>query len=313
MNPTRVGALLRRARRLPELAHDPQLREVLKRRAFFKAAKRFTPAVAVESDGVRYFVSTHDAHVSCRTFEGREYGLEAMRRIFAVLDAELGGFSLDGKTVVEVGGNIGTQTVSFLLRFGAGHVVVFEPDPRNFQLLRQNLLVNDVEDRATPVCAALSDDDGFARFELSEHNWGDHRVRIAGNDGQFGEDRRKVLDVPTVRFDTAVERGDLRLQEVGLVWADTQGHEGHVLVGAQTLMTANLPVVVEYWPYGLRRAGGLDLFHEQVAAGFERVVDVRAEPPRSLAAGEVAGLEGGYGGDQFASTDLVLLPSQSTR
>ena len=61
--------------------------------------------------------------------------------------------------------------------------------------------------------------------------------------------------------------------EIGLAWIDTQGHEGHVLSGASRLIQANVPIVIEFWPYGLKRSGGYPLLR-QFLARQNRVLDI---------------------------------------
>ncbi len=78
-----------------------------------------------------------------------------------------------------------------------------------------------------------------------------------------------------------VETGDVDIDRVGLAWIDVQGHEGHVLAGATSLLERPIPAVTEFWPEALRRAGGLDRFRALVAGRYSEVVDLR----RSLAEG----------------------------
>ncbi|RPJ80913.1 MAG: hypothetical protein EHM18_17695, partial [Acidobacteria bacterium] len=47
----------------------------------------------------------------------------------------------------------------------------------------------------------------------------------------------------------------LSLEETGLVWVDIQGHEGHFLRGAQSLLRRGVPIVTEFWPYAIERSG----------------------------------------------------------
>ena len=39
-----------------------------------------------------------------------------------------------------------------------------------------------------------------------------------------------------------------------LIWIDTQGHEAKILSGANNLITSGAPVVMEFWPYALKRS-----------------------------------------------------------
>ena len=47
-----------------------------------------------------------------------------------------------------------------------------------------------------------------------------------------------------------------------LIWMDTQGFEGYVLKGANNLLKFRMPMVLEFWPYGLKRSGCYDLLFE---------------------------------------------------
>lgn len=80
--------------------------------------------------------------------------------------------------------------------------------------------------------------------------------------------------VPGLTLDSQVETGLIDVDRVGLVSIDTQGHEAHVLAGARRLRGANVPVMLEYWPCGLRAAGGHELLHEVVRDSFVRYVDL---------------------------------------
>ena len=76
-----------------------------------------------------------------------------------------------------------------------------------------------------------------------------------------------------------------------------------MLAGAPGLLAAKVPMFCEYWPYGLRRAGGLDRFHAIVAASFTEVVDARDESV--LPAARVAELADRY---RRALLRLILVP-----
>ena len=40
-----------------------------------------------------------------------------------------------------------------------------------------------------------------------------------------------------------------------LIWIDTQGYEPKVLMGAENLIKSKAPIVIEFWPYELKRNG----------------------------------------------------------
>lgn len=258
----------------------------------FRMLRRVTPSVAVKDRGMRIHVQTGDLEMSRLVYIFGLFDEELLRHALDVL-----GRPLDGRELVDVGANIGTTTLS-AIRLGAARVVAVEPAPANVATIRLNVAANGLGDRVRVVAAAASDRDGTAVLDLSPSNSGDHRVRS----GRAHEDAVETVEVPACTLDSIVEDP----ARVGLVWVDVQGHEAHVLAGAERVVEAGVPWVLEYWPYGLRAAGSLDRLHQQVAGRFAWFVDLRAGGgPRPSA--EVASLASRYGGLQ-GFTDLLLLP-----
>lgn len=285
-------------------------RRVVLRRAAFTLSRFTTPVVAVNVADGRYFVSTEDHAIGAITFSEGGLDLNLMQEALDLVEVRTGR-PLRGRTFVDVGANIGTATVPALIRFGAAGAVAIEPNMENFKLLRCNLIANELDERVVAVNAALSDTVGMALLELGESNWGDHRVRATTSSGpaRYGEDDRPVEEVHLVTFDSLVDDRTLDISSLGVVWVDTQGHEAQVLAGAQSLLASEVPVVIEYWPYGLRRADGLEQLHEIVASHFQTVVDLRASAakgrPVEVPAADVGLLAQVYVGTSY--TDLLLL------
>ena len=163
-------------------------------------------------------------------------------------------------TFIDIGSNIGTQSVYMLKSNLAERVIAFEPDPNNFKLLRSNFIINDVDSRATAVNCALGDFDGIVNFELSPDNLGDHRVRLRDYDHwRQNEQSRLVIQVPLRTPQTALREFEIDYS-TALVWLDAQGLEGHILTSFAKSDQKISYFVCEYWPYGIEIAGGRDLF-----------------------------------------------------
>ena len=287
-------------------------RRLVPRAMFLDMAARFTPAVAVEVAGLRYWVSTSDRFVGRETFLTGGFDDGAMERILAALEHHSPGFSLAGRTVLDIGANIGTTTVPLLRRFGAQRAIAIEPVPANGRLLAMNCLDNGVIDRVAIHAVALTDRDGEVTMALSATNSGDHRVLVDGEQagGALGEEARRTVTVPALQLDTLIERGDVDLGELGLVWMDAQGHEGSILAGARRVLGGPAPIVTELWPYGLRRHGGLRSMCELLAAHYDAVVEMGAPEwpmaPVIVPTSDLGALVDRYDGVSF--TDLLLVP-----
>ncbi len=164
---------------------------------------------------------------------------------------------------LDIGANIGTHTV-YALTNGFAKAVCVEPAPNNFMLLKVNQILNNLDDRCINVCAAISVDESKATLELSETNFGDHRMKMPAKSENsiYDEERRDTVDIITLSMDSLLKSNNINASDIGLVWIDTQGHEGHVLAAAKALETAKTPIVIEFWPYGLKRSDGYQRLRE---------------------------------------------------
>ena len=116
-----------------------------------------------------------------------------------------------------------------------------------------------------------------------------------------GEELKEELD--DLLDEHGIARGD-----VGLLWMDVQGHERHVLDGAPKLLASGVSLVVELWPYGLRRAGvEPEAFADYLGTRFRSYYDLGQPAPIARPTAELPASLG-----QLVSyksfTDLLLVP-----
>ena len=288
-------------------------RKAWPRERFFLKSKRHTPVVAVDTGGARYYVSTADEAVGLGIFAHGSHEREQLEAVSAVL-ADWSGVSdpLRGKAFLDIGPNIGTSVVEAMVSLGCSGGWALEPHPGNFKLLRHNLLENGLDGKVEALEMAVSDADGTATLEVAKVNMGDHRVRVGGvSGGRMAEGERETIEVPMRSVDSLVSNGTVSLDRVALAWVDTQGHEGQVLAGARCLVEARVPAYIEYWPYALERAGGLDRLNDIIQGDWGQVADIgfgRSDAKRRPA-GEIEAIEAEYdAADPHSATNLLLLP-----
>jgi FkbM family methyltransferase len=212
---------------------------------------------------------------------------------------------------VDVGANVGTTSISAIQSGMFDIAIAIEPDPSNSALLRQSIVASRLEGRIVPVNVALSDGVREATLERSPVNHGDYRIRVNEDSGSacaMDEASWETVSVSCTTFDDLVDRGVIQLSDVGMVWMDTQGHEGHVLRGARSLLASDIPVVIEFWPYALERAGALASLVELITSHYPWIADlgVRVAGRPVLRRGtDVTELYQEY--TEHTATDLLLL------
>jgi FkbM family methyltransferase len=146
-----------------------------------------------------------------------------------------------GKTLLEIGANIGTHTV-YLTRGGQlERVICVEPEPRNLLLLKQNLLLNDLADRTTVVECAVGDQEGVADFYFDDRNYGaSSLIKRAGSGAP--------TSVRVRRVDEILRDLDVSPDDIGLVWMDIEGAELAALRSMSNLIARRVPILLEYAP-----------------------------------------------------------------
>jgi FkbM family methyltransferase len=263
------------------------------REAFLTQARAYAPYLGVEADGSRFVVATQDRHMGKHLFmkQGRPE-FRVLGRAVAILETLLGGEAVADQLFVDVGANIGTSTISALASQRFGSAVCCEPEEENYRLLRANLALNDLEERARTRRVAVSDRPGRSNLVVVGGPAGKSRIvpdpqrildKKVGRAARRLEDPTVVLpemtiaEVEVVTLDELANSGVIEMDRLGMVWIDAEGHEGHILSGASSLVDRGVPIVFEFHPVGLEANGTRGAAHEIAEGSYTHFVDVRRQ------------------------------------
>ena len=213
--------------------------------------------------------------------------------------------------LIDIGANIGTVCIPLVRERVFKRALAFEPEPRNFAYLTCNIEQNGLSDDVLPFQIALSAANGEVEFELCPENRGDHRVRVSAPSADFNyfhERDRAVMKVPARTLDEMLRSLEIATEEINLLWMDVQGHEGHVLKGGQSVIANGVPVVFEFWPYGLLSAGlDLEWFVDFIATEFTQLWELRSDKPEAKPASYIRDLcQILQNGDEVSQTDVLV-------
>lgn len=196
----------------------------------------------------KFVIFTNDTVISKELYISGEFDLKKLKRTINFLNSKI-----KIKNLYDIGANIGVICIPAVNRGLVDFAYAVEPEIRNFNLLRYNVSINDLQEKIKLYNYALSHkNDKLVRMELSDNNSGDHRVLNKVNYNIYGENKRKIIKVKSKRFDTLFPKLN---SKNNLVWIDTQGYEPVILSGAQKLINSKTPIVLEFWPYALKRNG----------------------------------------------------------
>lgn len=154
-----------------------------------------------------------------------------------------------GMTVLDVGAFVGWYALLAARQVGPlGKVYAFEADPRNYQLLVENLWRNKLDERVVPVPKAVSNDAGTKSFFL--HGGDQSRSSLIATDA-----RAEQIVVETIVLDEFFGTG----LKPDIIKMDIEGGEIHALNGMDRLLAPvdrDVKMFVECNPGSLRLAGG---------------------------------------------------------
>jgi FkbM family methyltransferase len=202
----------------------------------------------------------------------------------------------EGDVVLDIGANIGYYTLLASRRVGpSGRVFAFEPDPRNFALLRKNLRANGCTNVHVER-KAVSDCSGTIRLYLDKLNKGDHTIYDVGG--------RHAIEVGAVRLDDYFSGS---AGKIDLIKIDVQGAEGKVLRGMRGLLERNkqVRIITEFWPHRLAECGtpSEEFVGALTAHGFTLYnINEESKQVERITAGE---LLGAFGGNAVGQTNIL--------
>ncbi len=204
----------------------------------------------IENIGPRVLSMTVDAGDHLMTFSPSDYiGRKVFRkghferdhvdRLIRVLADK--GLMREESCLLEIGGNIGTQTVYFALSGAYTRIVSVEPDPRNFPLLQTNIHQNKLDELVTLVNCAAGEKVGQIDFFMNTNNHGKSSVFQ-----KSASDRRTTVPVKPVTqilAELSVDPAD-----IGLVWMDIEGYEPVACRSMVPLLSRRVPLYMEFTP-----------------------------------------------------------------
>lgn len=190
----------------------------------------------VEARHGRFFVLSNDTYISRSMAEYGEWTESEFDLLAQILRP--------GDNVVDVGANIGCLTVPFAQAVGpGGYVYAFEPQPRVFQLLAANVVLNEVPNARLYHAGCGSQAGTLLIAEPSyetPYNYGAIRLDDLAAAGEEMGGRADAMKrhVPLHRLDDVYDHSSLKLIKI-----DVEGMEADVLAGASRVIEAFRPAM----------------------------------------------------------------------
>lgn len=217
------------------------------------------------------FLDPADDVIAARVLLRGDWQRRDLERVIALLRKHVP--ASEGRLFVDVGANIGTETIYAMLSGHFSGAVSIEPEPHNFALLTENITTNSLGERVQAVNCAAGASAGPGLLVRGGANKGGHAIaETSANPDSISVEMRTV--------DAILQGMSLSADDVGLVWIDVNGTESDVLSGMASLLKRRVPVVLEHLPDFISAETAQNL-HRLLARHYRffcRVDDVDRQP-----------------------------------
>ena len=219
---------------------NPSTTEIIYRWLNFENHGQWHHYVACDAENLHYVGTSKDEFVIKSTYITREnHALDEMK-IFHALAKKFYGVDDSDGYFLDLGANIGTTGIYFVTKLAPNlKLFAVEPDAENFKLLHVNLILNDLDTRATLVNCGLGENfDTLTMYQDLSNPAGNSVFRQSKN---FPAETIQIAPL-----DYLLAESSIAPEEVKYIWIDTEGFEAQVLFGAKNLLAqTSVPVFME--------------------------------------------------------------------
>lgn len=205
--------------------------------------KKIGEGPIVTHDGIMMYLNKHDNVLS------RHLAYHKVWEPYQTLVTKK--FLQNNTQFVDIGANIGYYSILAATIAKTGHITSFEPEPNNFEILKKNVVLNNLENVNLHQLAVTNKNEDILLYLNTIGNAGDHRV-FSNNLSGENENRRQIK-ITSITLDEFL--ADRSLPDI--IKMDIQGSEMLAIKGMKKTLdeSKRLVIFTEFWPEGISATG----------------------------------------------------------
>ena len=221
-----------------------------------KLGKNVKYVIAHSENGIMA-TDPEDLEVGHQLRANGSFGMNEVERINQFVDKN--------SSVLIVGRHIGSLAIP--ISKSVDNCTVIEASPKNYELLKMNILLNNCENISTYNLAA-SESKGRIQFQMNSVNSGGSKRLPINNKFMYRYDDPEVIEVESETLDTLLEG-----KKFDLILLDIEGSEYFAMKGMPTLLANCRTLIVEFLPHHLTNVAGITVeqFLENIPKQMKRL------------------------------------------
>lgn len=145
-------------------------------------------------------------------------------------------------TIIDIGSHIGISVLYFKAIYPDSKIFAFEPNPRNIEILRENILLNGLQN-IDIIPKAVCNENGTKPFYIdsSNSNWDSNSSLIEGS--WNSKEKTEKITVECTKLDTYLENAKVNCLKI-----DTEGSELDIVKSIKRYLDNIENLFIEYHP-----------------------------------------------------------------
>jgi FkbM family methyltransferase len=170
-------------------------------------------------------------------------------------------FKENGKIFLDIGAHIGKYSILYSDYFKK--IYAFEPEPNNFECLKENIKLNNLENKIIPLNLAVADKNGFVDFFISSYSVTHSLVK---------KETDKKINVECISLVEFFYKYNINPSDVSLVKIDVEGAENLVIKGLEeNFDKLRCKFIIEIWGNNLENKNFIIDFFKKFNYKLEKI------------------------------------------
>ena len=180
---------------------------------------------------IKYLLGSSD-WISKKLFIDKSFDYHILTKAIKLL-----GKKNSKSTLINIGAHIGSTCIPAIKKKKIKNLIAFEPTKRNFNLLKANIFLNEIDDKVQAYNLAISSKKTNLHLGTTKGNTGGNRIV-----------KNKQKNTEIVKSDILDNYTNNLNKNNSLIFIDAEGHEPNIFLGAKKTIRKKIPIVFEFYP-----------------------------------------------------------------